>query len=86
MRPLKNNENLSAASIQKIKPYQYIHIYKCLIESRVCQTWVEYPMFCDCPDPGSRENKAELKRRFGFTYRGFQLVKFKVLSSRRNNA
>jgi hypothetical protein len=68
-----------------IKPFPFIHIYKCLIENKRCSTWVEYPMFCDCNDPRSRQNQLELKRRLALAYANFRLVKFNVVSSRKNN-
>lgn len=73
------------ASIKKVKPFPYIHIYKCLIENRRGQFWVKYPMHCDYPEPRCRQNLIELKNRFRLAYSQFRLVKIKVLKSKVNN-
>jgi|DEB0MinimDraft_4_1074332.scaffolds.fasta_scaffold01549_2 hypothetical protein len=81
----KSNKTLYEASIKKAKPFPFIHIYKCLIESRRGQCWVKYPMHCDYPEPRCRQNLMELRNRFRLAYGQFRLVKIKVLKSKVNN-
>lgn len=69
-----------------MKPYDYLHIYQCLIESNYGEAWVDYPMHCDYPKARDKRNIIELKCRMQFAYPRYRLKKINIIKQGKNGS
>ena len=65
-------------------PYEYLHVYHCLIESNHGEGWIRYPMHCDYPKAKDKRNITELKHRMRIAYPKFQLKKINIIKQGKN--
>jgi hypothetical protein len=69
-----------------MKPYEYLHIYHCLIESNYGSDWVEYPMHCDYPKARDKRNISELKCRMQIAYPRIRLKRINIIKQGKNGS